>query len=158
MDVDGADSKLSMAGSFFYVGNLGTGVVSITGGGEVDAFSVEVGADGGSAGIVTVDGSGSTFHTVGPMLLGAAAGAQGQLLVKNGGLASIGGPLTVSSNASISGDSTISARSAVTDGIVSPGGTPSAPIAALHVTTSDFTQTHLGICKYNSAAHSQFAI
>jgi T5SS/PEP-CTERM-associated repeat protein len=142
VDVDGTGSNLSITGPFFEIGNSGTGVVAVTGGGEVDAFVAVLGFQNGSAGAVTVDGTGSTFHTVGTMSLGfdvSGSTAQGKLTVKNGGSAVIGGELTVSANGAIAGNSTINAHTVTTSGFVLPGGIPGTPIAALHVTTNDFT-------------------
>ena len=161
INVDGAGSNLTNAGTFFTLGDRGTGILTITGGGQVNDVVADVGFNNGSAGTVTVDGVGSLWNTTGTVVLGGGASTQGtpgMLEVVNGGAAVITGTLAVTSQGTVLGNGTVTAGSIANNGVFSPGVAPSAPLGALHV-TSDITQntsSHLQIQMGGTTAATQY--
>ena len=152
IDVDGAGSNLSNAGTFFNIGEFGTGIMTITGGAQVNDVVAELGFQNGSAGAMTVDGVGSLWNTTGTANIGVAGpgdSIQGMLEVVNGGAAVVTGTLVVGSQGTVLGNGTVSAGNIIVYGVFSPGVAPSAPLGALHV-TSDITQ--------NTSCHLQIQI
>jgi fibronectin-binding autotransporter adhesin len=89
--VDGAGSTwinsgvLYVSGCFNYAG--GNGTLSITGGGSVSSSITEIGYHSGSIGVVSVDGTGSTWTNSGTLYVGYYG--CGTLSITNGGSASV---------------------------------------------------------------------
>jgi T5SS/PEP-CTERM-associated repeat protein len=90
--IDGAGSTWTNSGGL-YVGNSGTGTLSIINGATVSNTSASIGANTGSNGTVTVDGAGSTWTNSGSLTLGNAG--TGTLNITNGGTVSVGGDTIV---------------------------------------------------------------
>jgi T5SS/PEP-CTERM-associated repeat protein len=63
-----------------FVGNSGSGTLSITNGGDASAFGSYI---GGGSGLITVDGAGSTLTSLAPIFVGA--NGSGTLSISNGG-------------------------------------------------------------------------
>ncbi|MCP3473905.1 autotransporter domain-containing protein [Bradyrhizobium sp. CCGUVB1N3] len=74
------------AAQFVIVGNVGTGALTITGGGTVSTVLGWVGESGGSNGTVTVAGAGSTWTNSFDLLLGKSG--TGTVNISNGGVVS----------------------------------------------------------------------
>jgi len=91
INVDGAGSILSSPSTFdFYVGENGSGTLSITNGGRVDSGATSgslfsIGGNAGSTGVVNVSGVGSTWNQGGLTYVGLAG--SGTLAISNGGSA-----------------------------------------------------------------------
>ena len=95
--VTGTGSKWTSSGPFL-VGDYGSGMMNITGGGTVNSnnnggFSY-IGYNHGSAGVVTVDGSGSTWTNSGSLIFGSGSllvgyDGSGTLNITGGGTVSI---------------------------------------------------------------------
>ena len=102
--VDGAGSSLTNA-NFLYVGNNGTGELSISNGGQVTSSS------GGVIGVfgtgkVTVDGTGSSWTSNGILYVGN--NGTGELIIRNGGtVSSPVGPIYVGINSGSTGTVTV---------------------------------------------------
>lgn len=96
--VDGAGSKWTNSGSLS-VGCYGTGVLTVQNGGQVSNNGTGyVGFRSGTAGTVTVVGSGSTWTNSGDLYIGGdglAAGGAGSVAVSNSGTLSASGTLKV---------------------------------------------------------------
>ena len=75
------------------VGHGGNGTLAVTGGASVSNEEGYVGYSPGSAGVVTVDGDGSTWTNSGSLYVGGsdtALGGSGQLTVSDGALLAVG--------------------------------------------------------------------
>jgi T5SS/PEP-CTERM-associated repeat protein len=82
LTVDGAGSAFNDE-YYLYVGDSGSGTMTITNGGLVSSWAGEVGRSAGSSGEVTVDGAGSMWTTTGGIVLGGDG--TGSMTVSNGG-------------------------------------------------------------------------
>jgi T5SS/PEP-CTERM-associated repeat protein len=80
--VDGAGSTWTNGGAL-YVGNSGSGTLSVTNGGMVTSGNGLVGYAPGSTGVVVVDGTGSTWTNGGTLYVGNSG--SGTLSVSGGG-------------------------------------------------------------------------
>jgi len=83
--VSGAGSRWNLT-DHLYVGNLGQGTLTITGGGvvsNVDGFVGTIGGAGRSE--ATVSGAGSHWENRGDLLVAQSGGAEGKLTVSDGG-------------------------------------------------------------------------
>jgi len=86
--VDGAGSAWTNSGEL-YVGNFGTGTLTIQSGGKVSDADGYVGNNAGSIGSATVDGAGSAWTNSSTLNVGVAG--TGTLTIKNGGTVSNAG-------------------------------------------------------------------
>jgi T5SS/PEP-CTERM-associated repeat protein len=89
--VDGAGSSWISSG--LIVGDGGNGTLNITAGATVSSNGSYIGQQSGSTGVVTVDGSGSIWTSVWGLEVGREG--EGILNITHGGLASVGGLLTI---------------------------------------------------------------
>lgn len=106
--VDGAGSGLALnSNANFYVGDSGTGTLTITNGGTVVDANVFVGNSAGATGSVLVDGVGSSWITTNGLVVGYSG--QGTLVISNGATAT-------SSFAAVGGITAGSGGSVVIDG------------------------------------------
>jgi T5SS/PEP-CTERM-associated repeat protein len=86
--VDGAGSSWTNSGEL-YVGNFGTGTLTIQSGGKVSDADGYVGNNAGSIGSATVDGAGSAWTNSSTLNVGVAG--TGTLTIQNGGTVSNAG-------------------------------------------------------------------
>ena len=98
--VDGAGSTWTNSGSL-YVGNSGSGTLSITNHGSITGTSGYLGSSSGSTGLVTVDGAGSTWTNSVDLYVGKSG--SGTLSIVNGGAVSVAGTTYVGFGASSTG-------------------------------------------------------
>ena len=70
-----------------YIGNSGTGDLTITNGGSVSSFKGYIGYNSGSTGTVTVTGAGSVWTNSGAVYVGNSG--RGELTINNGGAVSV---------------------------------------------------------------------
>ena len=87
--VDGSGSTWTIGGrrNHMYVGYYGQGTLNITNGGAVSNYRGYIGLYSGSTGVVTVDGSGSTWTNSGDLSVGSSG--QGTLNIANGGAVNV---------------------------------------------------------------------
>jgi T5SS/PEP-CTERM-associated repeat protein len=139
--VDSAGSTWSTAEQL-YVGADGGGLFSVTGGGQVNSGSVEVGVLPHDLGTITVDAS--TWTNSGTFDVGVAG--TGELTVINAGIVASAGTVSIGPHGTIQGNSHIVAK-VRNGGLVRPGLDPaltqSSMIATLHV-DGDYTQSAAG--------------
>jgi T5SS/PEP-CTERM-associated repeat protein len=76
-DIDPANPTTWNTNTYGYIGKSGSGTLDITGGGAVSNSSGEIGYKSGSAGYVTVDGTGSTWTISGWFTVGLTVGNSG---------------------------------------------------------------------------------
>jgi len=112
--VSGSGSALNMTGGTLYVGQSGTGTLSVASGGAVGAATTNLGVNGGSTGTITVDGAGSTFSNTFYTYLGYSGA--GSISVTNGGSFTSGLTLIVGYNSGSSGALTLSSGGTATIG------------------------------------------
>ncbi|WP_266149232.1 autotransporter outer membrane beta-barrel domain-containing protein [Dyella halodurans] len=124
--VNGGSISTDNPQSQYYIGFNGSGELDVSNGGHVFSASQSyVGYNGGSSGVLTVDGQGSTYTNAGFFVV--ANGGTGQLSVTNGGVVStttgtlqIGGGATATALVSGTG-SRVSAGSYLGVGVGSSG-------------------------------------
>jgi T5SS/PEP-CTERM-associated repeat protein len=147
--VDGAGSTWTQGGDLV-IGNGNVGSLSITSGGSMSTGgAVNVGVAQFSISSATVDGSGSTWTITGGLNLGSSDGT-GTLTVRNGGLVSVGSPLSIGALGTLQGDGTISGT-VTNGGLVAPGAT----IGALTI-NGNYTQTAAGTLAIELAGQASF--
>lgn len=117
LNVDGTNSKwTSVAGTFFFVGDSGTGEVKITNGGLVVNNFGFVGNNNGAIGTVTIDGAGSEWRLNGDSVVGgndgSASAGTGTVNVKNSGTFTTNGDLFLGNSSGGSGNGTVNVDSA----------------------------------------------
>ncbi|WP_441241336.1 autotransporter domain-containing protein [Tardiphaga sp. 768_D3_N2_1] len=83
--VDGAGATWTNS-SDLYVGNSGTGTLTIRNGGKVSNLTGDLGVNAGSTGTATVDGAGSSWTNSGDLIVGDSG--TGTLTIRNGGTVS----------------------------------------------------------------------
>ena len=103
--VDGAGSTWANNGGSLYVGEQGSGTLSITHGGSVTSGNACIGDSYASTGTVIVDGTGSTWinNATGGIIVGNRG--KGTLLITNGG--SVSGPGYIGNNSGSTGAVTV---------------------------------------------------
>jgi T5SS/PEP-CTERM-associated repeat protein len=140
--IDGADSVWTNS-SVLAVGVLGTGTLNITGGGVVASTNGRVAREAGSRGTVLIDGPGSRWNASGVFTMGMTgvvfAGPTAELEVRNGGVLSAAGGMTVGLFGVVRGDGVIAANVSSSGSIV-PGNSTAASTGTLHV-TGNFAQS-----------------
>jgi len=109
--VTGANSTWSTGPYNLYVGNSGSGTLSIDNRGRVGSYDGYIGYNSGSTGTATVSGTGSTWANTSRLYVGYYG--SGKLAVADGGLVSAK-TIYASSN-DLSGNGTITAKGAVLD-------------------------------------------
>ena len=103
--VDGANSAWNITSNNLYVGNNGSGSLTLTGGATVtNGFGI-IGRLAGSSGTVSVSGSGSTWASRNTVTVGA--GGSGSLSVLDGGVVTSIGP-SAAVGSSATGSATVS--------------------------------------------------
>jgi T5SS/PEP-CTERM-associated repeat protein len=123
------------------VGAFGTGTLNITSGGAVSSNTTSIGQSTATAGMVVVDGVGSTWTSTSDITLGTgnASLLRDTLFVSHGGAVSVAGLLFVESSGTLAGDGTCSAT-LLNRGQVRPGLDPFSvtgiSTGALHVAGS----------------------
>ena len=131
--VSGTNSRWNNSGDLT-VGNIGHGILNITGGGQVTSANAVIGQAMGSVGEVLVDGPNSMWTSSGAITVSSFAPGTGTLTVSNGGKVSVQDFLSVRVLGTLKGDGQIIGN--VTNvGVVAPGTSP----GALHV-TGNFSQ------------------
>ncbi len=103
VNVTGAGSSWTNA-NYLYVGEQGTGSLTISNGGAVTSPSTSIGNNTGGSGTLTVTGSGSTLNTTSTLYVGAAG--SGTLMVQNGGVVT-DGTGSIGNNSGGSGSATV---------------------------------------------------
>ena len=131
-----------------YVGLIGGGTVSLTGGAQVTAGETQLAVNARSNGVVTIDGAGSTFNNAGNFTVGVAGTAT--LTVSNGGTLN-SGPVSIGPLGTVQGNSVINA-SVHNGGKVLPG---VSAIGTLQI-NGDYTQTAGGDVLFEVGSTTQF--
>ncbi|MFZ5832548.1 MAG: hypothetical protein ACOY3P_20870, partial [Planctomycetota bacterium] len=87
--IDGAGSQWICSRGLLYVGNGGSGTLTISGGGAVSNTSGSIGSPAGSIGSVTVNGASSSWTNTSDLHVGSAG--NGLLSVTDGGTVNVSG-------------------------------------------------------------------
>jgi len=149
--VDGAGSMWTNS-SVLAVGVFGRGTLNITGGGAVSSTNGRIGREAGSTGTVLIDGPGSRWDCSGALTMGLFGFGAGTLDVRNSGVLTAAGGMSMSINGALRGDGTIVANVENAGGFIAPG----ASAGALHI-TGNFTQsTGLAMLQIELASDASF--
>lgn len=108
ISVDGTGS--SFTANSLYIGQYGSGAVSITAGGSVSTNATTFAENSGSAGSLTVDGTGSVFNSAGQVTLGMTGTAT--MTVSDSAHANVSGYTYLGGNSGSDGTLTVSGANA----------------------------------------------
>ncbi len=110
------------------VGQNGSGVLDIQSNGTVEATTCDLGAQAGSSGVATVDGSGALLDLSANLFIGgtSAAGGSGAMTISNGGVVSAGVDVIIHSSGNLT----------MNNGTLNAGGTVSFRNSASTLTNS----------------------
>ncbi len=106
MTVSGAGSQW-INNSVVAVGVNGRGMLSVLDGGRVQSTNGRIGREAGSAGTVLIDGPGSRWNASGVFTMGLSGTGTAALEVRNGGVLSAAGGMTIGPLGTVRGDGTI---------------------------------------------------
>jgi T5SS/PEP-CTERM-associated repeat protein len=153
LNISGANSTLFSSTNTLVVGFNGTGVLSISGGGNATAPNIFVGASALGHGNATVSGTGSLFQTNGTLAVGLSS--NGALTITNGGDA-LSGTGVIGSNAGSVGNATIAGvgSSWTNSGNFTLGGNGTGFLTLADgglLSTSNFTITNNGTLNFGLA-------
>ena len=107
--VSGAGSQW-INNSVVAVGVNGRGMLSILDGGRVQSTNGRIGREAGSAGTVLIDGPDSRWNASGVFTMGLSGTGTSALEVRNGGVLSAAGGMTIGPLGTVRGDGTIQAN------------------------------------------------